>query len=120
MINVVNSIFISSQCPKYLQPLCAEVRKTLHYEFEDGERMERFVNGCRSFVGRVSAQKNAKLAFYHNKSEDGGTITVGKCSEGYSDFIRISYFKLRGRLEVSFTEPTKVYPQNFIEEGGEV
>lgn len=118
MIYVINDIFISRQCPKYLQPLCTEVRKTLHYEFEDEEHLQRFVNGCRSFVGSVSASKNARLAFYYHTSDDGGSINIGKSGNGYSDFIRLSYFKLCGRLEVSLTVPVKVYPQNFIEEGG--
>lgn len=118
MIYVVNSIFIGSLCPKYLHPLCVEIKKTLHYEFEDEERLKRFVNGCRLFVGSVSAKKNAKIAFYHQQTDEGGTITIGKCGEGYSDFIRMSYFKLLGRLEVSIMEPMRIFPQNFIEEGG--
>lgn len=117
MIIIVDNVFISSQCPKYLQPLCAEIRKTLHYEFEDAERMKRFASGCRSFVECVSSQKNTKLAFCHTENEDGGAITIGKCGKGHSDFIRFNYFKLRGRLEISFTEPVNVYPQNFLEEG---
>ena len=120
MIYVVNDIFISKNCPKYLQPLCDEIRKMLHYEFEDVERLERFVNGSRSFVNNLPDQKKATLSFHHEKHDDGGTITILRGGAGFPTLVSLSYFTLHGRLEISRTEPMRIYPQNFIEEGGEV
>ncbi len=117
MIFVVNDIHISRQCPKSLSPLCLEVRKTLHYEFEDEERLERFANHCSSFVGNISCRSISKIAVTHQKTADGGTITIGKDGDSGQCYVSISYFKLCGRVEVSRHEPLKVYTQDFIKEG---
>jgi len=120
MIYIVNDMFVSKNCPKYLQPLWEEIHKTLHYEFEDDTLLERFVNGCRSFFDTVTAEKKVKLTFHHKKDDNGGNISIIRHRAGIQYLISVSYFSLRGRLEVSRSEPMKVYPQNFIEEGGDV
>lgn len=118
MIFIVNDIFISRQCPKSLSPLCQEVRKTLHYEFEDEERLERFANHCSSFVGNIPCRSiSTRIAVTHQKTADGGTISIGHVENLVKCFVSISYFKLCGRVEVSRHEPLKVYTQDFIKEG---
>lgn len=119
MIYIVNDMFVSKKCPKYLQPLWEEIHKTLHYEFEDDTLLERFANGCRSFVDSISAQKKVSLIFHHAKDDDGGTISIISHRAGIQYLVSVSYIRLRGRLEVSHKEPMKVYPQNFLEEGGD-
>lgn len=117
MILVVDSIFISSNCPKSLEVLAVEVRKTIHHAFEDKETLERFEKGIETIVKEVSSRRSTPLKVFHTRFEEGGTITIRRADVDDSGYIRLHYFRLEGHIHVS-QDGLTVYQQQFLEEGG--
>lgn len=101
MVNVVDYVFVSSNLPKYLLPLSVEIGKAKGYAFENDELLERFIHGCQEEVSRLSQTKKSILTCNHTASDSGGSIVIGKADMMSSDFLRLSYLKLKGHLQVS-------------------
>ena len=118
MILVVDSIFISSNCPKSLEGLAHEIRKTIHHAFEDKESLERFETGINNYVKEASVRRSSPLSVYQTRFEEGGTIMIRRSDIDDSGYIRLHYFKLEGHIHVSVDGKT-IYQQQFLEEGGE-
>lgn len=101
MVNIVDYVFISSSIPKYLQPIGAEFGKAKGYAFENDELLERFVRGCQQEVDRLSRTKKSVLTCTHTVSDTGGNIVIGKADMLSTDYLRLSYLKFKGHLQVT-------------------
>ena len=117
MIYVVTNVFVCGSCPKFLQPVGTEMRKTNLYAFESDEHLSRYLTGLEQWVKVLGASKNHHLGFSHISNETGGTVTIFRSGSGYGDLMRMNYIRLRGHVIVGKDNRT-VYQQEFIKEGG--
>ncbi len=118
MIYVVDNIYIASLCPQYLQPIIAEIRKTIHHAFCDRESLERFISGIEKFSTSHVPRRSSPLSFFHSRFEEGGVVTVRRSDSDANDLIRMHYFRLEGHVFVS-KDGFSIYKQEFLEKGGD-
>ena len=60
MIFVVDNIYVASSCPKRLEPLAAEIRKSIHHAFVEKEEMERFFDTVQQNLQKEVPGKSMK------------------------------------------------------------
>jgi len=116
MIYVVTNVFVGGSCPKFLQPVGTEMRKTNHHAFESEEHLSRYLTGLEQWVKELGAPRINYLGFSHTSDETGGEVTIFRTRGGYGDLMRMKYIRLCGHVMVGKDSRT-VYPQEFIEEG---
>ena len=112
---VVDSVFIASVCPKYLEGICEEVRKTLHHAFPDEESVARFVSGIRKISEQPAPTGRKSLVVTHTQTGSEGSIIVRRADADTGDYIRIHYFHLSGHVCVS-QDGKKVFQHPYIPE----
>lgn len=117
MITVVTNVFVAGSCPKFLQPVGTEMRKTNLHAFESEEHLRLYLTGLEKWVKELGASRNNCIAFKHTSNETGGEVKIYRSRDGYGDIMRMNYIRLRGHVIVGKDSRT-VYPQEFIEEGG--
>ncbi len=117
MIYVVTNVFVSGICPKFLQPVGTEMRKTSHHAFESEEHLSRYLAGLEQWVRALGASRNNYLSFRHSPEETEGMVTVSRIRGRHGDLLRMNYIRLCGHVIVGKDGRT-VYPQEFIKEGG--
>lgn len=118
MIFIVDSIHVASNTPKRLEPLAEEIRKAVHYAFPDKEALEKFIRTVQKNLQKKVTGSRIPLSVNHTTFEEMGSLQVRRSDTDSSDFIRMHYFKLKGHVHVSH-DGTTLYPEAFIEEGGE-
>lgn len=117
MIFVVDNIYVASSCPKRLEPLAAEIRKSIHHAFVEKEEMERFFDTVQQNLQQEVPGKSMKISVFHTRYEEGGTLCIRRADADNGDFIRLHYFRLQGHIHVS-KDGTSLHQEEFIEEGG--
>ena len=73
MIYVVTNVFVGGSCPKFLQPVGTEMRKTNHHAFESEEHLSRYLTGLEQWVKELGASRNNYLGF-SALDEDGNDV----------------------------------------------
>lgn len=116
MVIVVSKIHVSGSCPRFLQPVGVEMRKSLYHAFESEEELHRYCNSLEHWVKELNEGRNSYLGFSHAESESGGEITIFR-RRSYSDLLRMDYFILRDHVMVG-KDGRHIYPQEFLKEGG--
>lgn len=101
MTNIVDHTFVSSSLPKYLQPLATEFEKPVGYMFESDEQTERFAAGCAEAVDEVAGRRKSPLRCTHTRTQRGGSITVERADLADTCYLRLTYLRVKGHLEVT-------------------
>lgn len=117
MIYVVTNVFVSGICPKFLQPVGTEMRKTNHHAFESEECLCHYLTGLEQWVKEIGASRNNNIGFSHTSDETGGDVIISRIHGGCVDLMRMKYIRLCGHVMVG-KDCRTVYPQEFLEEGG--
>lgn len=112
---VVDHVYVAAACPKFLQGVCEEARKTLRHAFPDEESVKRFVAGIKAAVELPSPTCRKPVSVHHTHAEDGGNIVVRRSDVDGSDYLRIHYFHLAGHLSVS-QDGQKVFQYPYLPE----
>lgn len=114
MVNVIQSVFVSSKCPKYLQPIAKELQKSQNYAFEEDEQVVHLAQGYQKWVEDYNVKHPASnLTFRHIETSEGGSFSFFK-NDGPNHFLlRMVYFHLLGHVSVS-ADHLHLYKTAFI------
>ena len=114
MIKVVSSLFISSGCPKYLQPICEEIKKALYHNFESEETFNRFMDGIRTFISNLPGNRSKNVVMLTTGLGASGNMTISSSMDKM--FVLMNYVTVLGCVHVS-KDGQHLYQQEDIERG---
>lgn len=115
MAHVIDSVFISSKCPKKLEPLTIQINNLKGY-FLESNVLESFVKVLKK---KIASLKIKNLELRHNAHEHGGQLTVLKVND-LNSMVRISYLTVKGYIDISPNEENINLQQVLQEEKGEM
>ena len=100
MVSVVSDAFVSTGCPRALQPLAEVLRGLVGHAFEDDDDLRMFVRGLGRRVSDAADAASVLATVMHNRDMVGGTLSIIRSVGSGHDYARLRYVRVRGTIAV--------------------